>query len=148
MNEVEIEKETSTITIDEWVELNKTLMPDTPSFFDIVGMEHYLDANVDNIGGYMTAPIGLYNGKSLTAMTRIAENLKDIADAWSNFNGLIFPYQLIYTPSYPMYFEPDFEGDFNMKRITDCGNPSYRMIPGSWKVRYAELTNNETIQVS
>lgn len=142
MNELEIEKETSTITIDEWVEFNKTLRPDTPfSVYDVVGMKHYFDENLDNIGGYMTAPVGLYNGKTLVAQTRVTENLKDIADSWAKFDGLIFPYQLIYTPSYPMYFEPDFDGEFNMKRITDeNGNQAYKMPhSGFWKVRYAEL---------
>lgn len=144
MNEVEIESETSTITIDEWVNYYISLTPDHPAaIFDVTGMKHYLDENLDNIGGYMTAPIGLFNGKTLTAMTRVAENLKDIADAWANFDGLIFPYQLIYTPSYPMYFEPDFEGESNMKRITDeNGNVTYKRSTGGWKVRYAELAND------
>lgn len=138
--------ETSTITIDEWVDLYTNLYTtDTPDFnliFDVTGMKYYLDANVDNIGGYMTSPVGLYNGKNLVAKTRVTHNLKDIADDWANFEGLIFPYQLIYTPSYPMYFEPDFEGDFNMKRITDeNGNPTYKMSTGGWKVRYAELAH-------
>ncbi len=90
------EIEDSTVTFYTWVET----MSDQP-LIDI-GTANFLK---DSISGYMTSPVGVYNGKPITAKTRRADSILKVKETFNKLNkeNPVFLYMVMYQPAGMVY---------------------------------------------
>lgn len=82
--------------------------------------------------GYMLGPTAIYKNRTLTAKTRIVNDIEDFKNYIIELDKPAFLYMIAYFPSSPVF--KSFDENFN---IVDLEHPE--MSKGYWKVRYAVL---------
>lgn len=85
------------ISLEEWKGLFENYA--NPDGFHIEYTAFDNLADVPTIGGYMNGPVGVHYQRSVAAVSQHVSSLDELKEEWSKFDGLIFPYMLLYSPN-------------------------------------------------
>lgn len=102
-----------------------------PEIIDQKGIE-YLSKS-PGMKGFMTGPVAVFEGKTLTAVTRKVLDISEFRDYIADKS--IFLYNVIFYPNFPVYAEID-QSTFIPTYID---KPYISSEPPFWLIKYSEL---------
>lgn len=124
-----INVEDTTVDKGEWLKIT-TCNGTTSSPCDLGGVDYLSDV----IECYMTGPVGIHNGKAITAQVMTFPDIKEARRSILEDGFVIALYSLIYQPGKPVY----------QKRGQQVLASSPTISPGHWRLRYAKVEKTPT----
>ena len=130
-NQLEPDPLCSVVNLREWAEnldsMQESLPYETYHAWIPVHCAQYLEPVLT---GYMTGPVGFYDGQPLSARSVKVDNIEEFRATLAGIGKPVFLYTPIWIPSQYVFKTINESGD-----VVDCDPPQY--IEGFWKIRYA-----------